>query len=160
MRNACDNGGIIEEISFASFGYPKGVTCDSLVIDQIVHSQETMDVVKKYCLNKQGCNIPVNEDNFPLKYSYNRDGNDIGKVKQLAVKVVCSKPPELALNATIPLGTEGRVILPNKESIRSVLTFKPEVEKWVALHQDVDIEVVNDAITLKRTGIFRFKVNY
>merc|ERR1719379_87078 len=68
--NCGEDGGIIKEILFASFGHPKGVNCDSLVADSIVHSPESMDMVKKYCLDKQRCDIPVHEDLFPLKDQY------------------------------------------------------------------------------------------
>ena len=155
-----ENGGVIEKVLFASFGYPKGVNCDSLVIDNLVHSPESMNVVNKNCLGKQGCDIMANEDIFPLKADSDNYVDSTGKVKQLAVKVICSKRSQLALNATLPLGTKGRIKLPNTEDIKSIVTLKPETKEWTALDQDDAIELQNDSIELKRTGQYRFKINY
>ena len=85
LELSCWNNSIIQDISFASFGTPTG-TCPNNLQKGSCNAASSLDVVKKACVGKTSCSVPVTNDNF---------GGDpcVNTPKQLGVQLVCPGTP-------------------------------------------------------------------
>ncbi|KAK8964895.1 Beta-galactosidase 11 [Platanthera guangdongensis] len=79
----CPGNKIIAAVTFASFGNPAGV-CGNYTVGSC-HAPHTHSVVKKVCLGKTACVLPVKGE------AYGADENCPGTTSTLAVQVFCSQ---------------------------------------------------------------------
>ncbi|PSS12101.1 Beta-galactosidase [Actinidia chinensis var. chinensis] len=80
----CSDGKVITKVEFASFGDPYGA-CGKFVEGKC-NSQNSKEVVEKYCLGKDSCSIPLEREIFDKG---DDECSDISKV--LAVQVRCGR---------------------------------------------------------------------
>lgn len=104
--------GVIENITFASFGTPVG-TCDGgLAVNHSCHSNQSMGKVEAACLGKSNCSVLASDDLF---------GDPCLDVKKvLALKAVCTKAKLFTYDVSIPVGTTAQVIIPKMGSASPV----------------------------------------
>ncbi|OVA19360.1 D-galactoside/L-rhamnose binding SUEL lectin domain [Macleaya cordata] len=81
LQLKCPDSTLISSIKFASFGTPTG-KCGSYSKGDC-HDPNSLSMIEKVCLNKQGCDVPLSKENFDM-------GLCPGLTKKLAVEAVCS----------------------------------------------------------------------
>ena len=117
----CPGTSVINEIGFASWGTPSGY-CGDFTIGTC-HANNSMDIAKTYCMDKNSCTIPVNIDTFNGDPCY-------GVVKEFAIQVECSVPYNYSnWNFTLidPLMVDFmNAVNPNNTANKTVINFSTQ----------------------------------
>eukprot|EP01119_Soliformovum_irregulare_P021723 TRINITY_DN7294_c0_g2_i1.p1 TRINITY_DN7294_c0_g2~~TRINITY_DN7294_c0_g2_i1.p1 ORF type:complete len:1083 (+),score=341.06 TRINITY_DN7294_c0_g2_i1:2597-5845(+) len=92
-------GGVIREITFASFGTPQG-SCKNYDAGSC-HSDKSKSVVESACLGKESCTVTASDEIF--------SDPCFGTYKTLTVQYVCSAESEYSLSVQIPVGTVANI---------------------------------------------------
>ncbi|KAJ3671896.1 hypothetical protein LUZ60_007975 [Juncus effusus] len=76
----CDDGHVISNVVFASYGTPKG-SCEKFLVGKC-HAESSVELVTEVCLGKNNCTVSVTNSVFgdPCR----------GKLKKLAIQAECS----------------------------------------------------------------------
>ena len=104
------DGGVIGEITFASYGTPAGSCADpsALAVDAGCHAPTSSSVVTAACVGKASCTLFANNTQF--------GGQDpcSGTLKRLVVAATCAGgcTAQFALNATVPGGSTATIVVP------------------------------------------------
>eukprot|EP01113_Clastostelium_recurvatum_P025576 TRINITY_DN3077_c1_g1_i2.p1 TRINITY_DN3077_c1_g1~~TRINITY_DN3077_c1_g1_i2.p1 ORF type:complete len:777 (-),score=187.40 TRINITY_DN3077_c1_g1_i2:52-2382(-) len=89
----CQNGGVIQEIEFASYGTPKsiGLVCGTEKLDESCHSTKSWVVMNERCVGKTSCVVSPDNGLF---------GDPCPNMnKWLAVRARCSSPATAAASS-------------------------------------------------------------
>ena len=125
-----ENGGVISEVTFASYGFLKGTTCSSMKVTSC-QDPNTHKKVTEMCLGKNRCDVKSSSDIIC--------NGDVDQVEQLVVKVKCSSKAKLHVKTVVPLGSKARLYYQESSSASSNLK---KVEKFVDLLESGSYEHV------------------
>jgi hypothetical protein len=101
------SAGVIEEITFASFGKPRG-TCGRYGEHEECHTPTSHKVVESHCVGKSSCSFLAHEDVLGTASC------EASTFKRIHVQARCSQAasPTFSLQASIPVGSSANVVLP------------------------------------------------
>jgi len=100
--------GVIEEISFASFGLPHG-TCGAFGENALCSAPKAKFVVESQCVGKSSCSFLAHEDMLGSAMC-----GPTNVFKRIHVQAKCSQAaaPSFSLGASIPVGSSANVVIP------------------------------------------------
>jgi hypothetical protein len=122
----------IGHIAFASFGTPTGSCADpaSLAVNSVCNAPTSYSVVTSLCVGKQRCTLYANDTQF--------GGDDPchGVKKHLTVAASCTHACHIrfVLNATLPVGSNGTVVLPTPSA--ATIGCSRLIEGGVTVYRD------------------------
>jgi alpha-L-rhamnosidase len=100
--------GVIEEITFASFGLPHG-TCGAFGENEVCSAPKAQFVVESQCVGKSSCSFLAHEDVLGSAFCGTQN-----VFKRAHVQAKCSQaaPSGFSLQADIPVGSSANVVIP------------------------------------------------
>eukprot|EP01060_Flectonema_neradi_P021068 TRINITY_DN2859_c0_g1_i2.p1 TRINITY_DN2859_c0_g1~~TRINITY_DN2859_c0_g1_i2.p1 ORF type:complete len:984 (+),score=175.25 TRINITY_DN2859_c0_g1_i2:44-2995(+) len=100
LKLSCGSKGTIEEVMFASYGQPSGVQCGDYVQHPTCHHSRSVEVTERECLGKNECVVDLKEF------------RELECGDHMRATVRCSNEKRVLVSATIPIGTEAKIHIP------------------------------------------------
>ena len=102
-------GGVIEAVTFASFGRPRGV-CGAFDADAACDAASSVAELERRCVGRARCDVDASATTFG---SPGAGCSALGGEAWLWAEVRCSAPAEVHASVTLPVGATGTLHLPS-----------------------------------------------
>jgi hypothetical protein len=102
-------GGTITALRFASYGSPDG-QCGAFTSNSACDHASAPAALEKLCLGRSNCSVVVGPEMLGTTTEASC-AQDAAHAQRLHAEVVCSAPPSLQLDATVPLSSVGTVTI-------------------------------------------------